>query len=207
MGIQRARQRGRKAFRRQPGNKPGRRVLIVCEGSATEPGYFEALKRKLKLGGMVIRGDEVGTAPINVVDDALAEKRRAQRAGEPFDSVWCVFDRDEHTSFAQAIDKARANGLKIAISIPCFEFWLLLHYEYTTRPFTDYNDIRRNNLSAHCPDYHKSKVNWDDVLTRLETAKVHAKRVRASQESGEQYPNPSTTVDLLVEHLESLVST
>lgn len=204
MGIGRGRRRGRKDHQRKPGDKSGRRVLIACEGGETEPGYFAALKRNLRLPGVTILGKEIGPAPINVVDSAIDARRAGQRSGEPFDAVWCVFDRDSHSSFAQAVDKARSNKLRIAISVPCFEFWLLLHYEYTSRPCDDFDDLRKNKLAIHLPDYDKAQTDWDQVLSGLEQAKSHAERLRSSQEHEPEHTNPSTNVDELVTYLQRL---
>jgi hypothetical protein len=45
------------------------------------------------------------------------------------DEVWCVFDVDEHPKLAEARDQANANGIQLAVSNPCFELWLLLHFQ------------------------------------------------------------------------------
>jgi hypothetical protein len=45
------------------------------------------------------------------------------------EEVWCVFDIDEHPLIPEAKDQARANGIEMAISNPCFELWALLHFQ------------------------------------------------------------------------------
>jgi hypothetical protein len=52
--------------------------------------------------------------------------------GRPHDQVWCVFDRDEHPNFAKAIDLADRHGINLAISNPCLELWVILHFEDQT---------------------------------------------------------------------------
>ena len=112
-------------------------ILIVCEGAKTEPNYFTELKKALRLSNANVRICGRGSDPLSVVDFAIETFRR-----EPeFDRVYCVFDRDRHTTYPAALDKVRqtrlGKGSKIfAIpSVPCFEFWLLLHFTYTTRLF------------------------------------------------------------------------
>lgn len=43
-----------------------------------------------------------------------------------------MFDIDEHPNVAQAIDKAHANGIRLAVSNPCLELWFILHFEDQT---------------------------------------------------------------------------
>jgi hypothetical protein len=56
-----------------------------------------------------------------VVDFAVKEKRRQERKGIPYNQVWCVFDRDEHSKIHEAFDRAKAHGIEIVFSNPCFE--------------------------------------------------------------------------------------
>ena len=50
------------------------------------------------------------------------------------DSVWAMFDRDIHKRFDEARDLARGNGIRLAISNPCFELWGILHYQDQNAP-------------------------------------------------------------------------
>lgn len=132
------RARGKGNLGRNKGNRSGRRILIVCEGSETEPRYFRALRAELKLGAVDIQveGESCESAPISVVDYALELKARARRQ-VPYDAVWCVIDRDNHESFDRAIDKAAAHGIQVAASVRQFEVWFLLHFVYSTRSWLD----------------------------------------------------------------------
>ena len=40
------------------------------------------------------------------------------------------------------LQKARANGLSLAISNPCFEYWFILHFEKTGHPFTTAKKVK-----------------------------------------------------------------
>ncbi len=86
--------------RRQPKRSSYDRVLIVCEGSKTEPNYFRELVDHLRLNtaNIEIDGDS-DPSPKSVVAHA---KRRYQQE-EDFDRVFCVFDKDEHSTYQQAV--------------------------------------------------------------------------------------------------------
>lgn len=79
--------------------------------------------------------DNEGPAPITVVETALERQKRELNLGEKYDVVFCVFDRDEHSSFDEACAVAKANKLKLARPWPHFEFWLLLQFGYTRKPY------------------------------------------------------------------------
>lgn len=182
----------------------GKTILIVSEGTETEPQYFNALKNRLRLGSAVIvTASAQGTDPKSVVEDAKAKKkareREARRGQEvAFDEVWCVFDAETVTQrphLNAALDMAKANKIKVALSWPCFEFWLLLHETYTSAPFTDCASVERV-LKIHYPNYQKNDVPTAQLLGKLVKAVVNARRLRADNAISAR-KEPATDVDLL----------
>src|SRR5277367_1637370 len=117
-----------------PFRKVKRRILIVCEGIVTERYYFNDLRIQTK--SLVELRIEPGGIPKTLVERAVEFKKAAEKAATRgkddnlrYDSVWCVFDVDEHPFLAEAQQKADANGVKVAVSNPCFELWALLHFQ------------------------------------------------------------------------------
>jgi len=186
-------------------------ILIVCEGGKTEPNYFSELKKAFRLSNANVRISGRGADPLSVVNFAIKTFQ-----WEPeFDRVYCVFDRDRHTTYDAALDKVRrarlGKGSRIfAIpSVPCFEFWLLLHFTYTTRPFDapagDSICSRViEELKKYLPAYHKGKHDiFHRIQNKLDNAITNARRVEQfHQTSGTD--NPSTCVHSLVEYLRDL---
>jgi hypothetical protein len=199
----------RKMARRAPYD----RVLIVCEGTKTEPHYFDWIRTKLRLNraNVVIADKKTGLDPKSLVEYALEEFRRDR----DFNRIYCVFDRDKHTTYQATLDKVRGvrllRGARIlaAPSVPAFEIWLLLHFVYTTRQFevpleASNCDVVITELKKHIPDYEKGRK---DFLPYLEgkTDLEHAKRLEEfHQTSGTD--NPSTKVHELIEYLKGLNS-
>lgn len=200
------------SYDRQPGQRrPGQCILIVCEGAETEPNYFKNLRDYLKLPIIRVRIRDRAGAPISVVDEAQAqvEKRKQDiRDGRtsvpPFETVWCVFDVENpshNQTFDRAVQVADQNNYQLAISNPAFEFWYILHYERTTRPFADGNEVKEY-LKRHIPGYHPAMVVFDDLVPSTPMAVQHAKGILGNHPQGEQrFPNPSTRVHLLVEEM------
>jgi len=123
------------------------RVLIVCEGSKTEPGYFTEIRQSCRLpsANVQVHPSQAGTDPLTVVryaQELLCKGSLARKVERlAFEHVFAVFDRDDHATYfqalqeAQALDKQHRNDLKQPVrfhaiaSVPCFELWLLLHFQ------------------------------------------------------------------------------
>ena len=127
--------RSRNRARRKPFKKPLPKILIVCEGEASEPEYFRGLKAALQNPRVDIEIGKEHGVPLTLVQYAAKLKRQAHRkakaAGDTYlayNAVWCVFDIDEHPNIPDACECARDNKIDCAISNPSFELWLLLHF-------------------------------------------------------------------------------
>ena len=102
------------------------KILIVSEGTKTEPNYFKAF-RSFNRGTIVydieVKGEADNT--INVVDKAIELKNKGD-----YDRVWAVFDRDSFPAerFNTAIIKAEKNDIGCAWSNEAFELWYLYHF-------------------------------------------------------------------------------
>ena len=115
-------------------------MLIVCEGEKTERKYLRALCTDLGLSSAsaIITPSHRGSDPKSVVIYAID---RYREDAVRYDRVYCVFDRDTHASFNEAMalaessTLARKGMLGVALSVPCFEFRVLLHFEFSPAPF------------------------------------------------------------------------
>lgn len=120
--------------RRKPHRQPKPRFLIVCEGVITEKCYFNDVRRIER--SLIDLDIEPGGTPKTLVEravelkrEAIGKARRLKDDNQKYEEVWCVFDIDEHPLVPEAKDQARANGIQVAISSPCFEIWALLHFQ------------------------------------------------------------------------------
>lgn len=152
------------------------RILIVCEGSKTEPQYFDEIRSfyRIHTANVQVRHSQFGTQPLQVVEYAeeLFVLGDAARSILPraFEQVYAVFDRDDHTTYHVALAKADAlkdslrNDLghkvhfKAVPSVPCFELWLLLHFEDVLAPIHRTDVYTR--LRQHLPGYEKGQAGY-----------------------------------------------
>lgn len=200
--------------RHKESREPYDKVLIVCEGEKTESYYLTALRDHFKLSQANIKIDpNSDSSPISVVNYAKDLIKQSEK--DPYDNVFCVIDRDRHTSFDTAIvqiNSFRNKNTKLhsIVSNPCFEYWILLHFTYTTKLFgasgdSPCMDLIKNDLKIYLPDYEKGdKAIMPPIIKAgLEMAVANAKRANEVAEKNAT-DTPTTQMDKLVEYLRNL---
>ena len=88
--------------------------------------------------GINIKAEEAdGTSPENVLRSAK-EKQKLFKDKETV-QIYCLFDKDDcdNEKFNPIIQQCKKAGFADAISVPCYEYWLLLHLKKTNQPFKD----------------------------------------------------------------------
>jgi hypothetical protein len=193
---------------REPVREPYDVVLIVCEGQKTEPLYLKRLCFIHKLSSANIEVVSApGTDPMNIV--TFAEERLSG-----YDRAYCVFDRDGHANFDAALGRISAlaaSGRNIfgIVSWPCFEFWLLLHFVYSSKSYTRSDRLSSceaviKDLKQHLPEYEKGRQSvYDELRPKQMTAIANAMRLAAENlQTGSV--NPSTRMHELVDYLMNL---
>ncbi|MBK5931314.1 RloB domain-containing protein [Halochromatium salexigens] len=210
--FRKRKERTKAALRRKKARRdPLAVVLIVCEDEKAAPTYFADLRDKLGLNAhnVVITG-ECGSSPDSVAREAI---RRVEQEPD-FDRVYCVIDRDQHNDYDKALNRIGSKRLrtrsgepvlfKAVTSVPCFEYWLLLHARYHTAPF--HPTPSRSPCAAviaelkkgPIPEYEKGLQGvYDRTKSRLQQAIQNAKRaLKAAEAAGTN--NPTTRVHELV---------
>ena len=197
-----------------------KRILIVTEGSKTEPLYLEEISAmyRLQSANVQVSPSQLGTEPIQVVQYAreLFEKGDLLRGirSKCFDQVYAVFDRDDHKTYFNALksasaldgklrnDDRQAVSFKAIASIPSFELWLLLHYEDIQAPI--HRDEVMDRLKQHITGYDKGAGGAFAITRdRLETATQQAQAL-AQKFNAYTDPEPFTALHELVMLLTTL---
>lgn len=87
------------------------RVLVVCEGSKTEPNYFNSFSMMKNSSSFVFEvfPEGGGISTLAVVDKAIELRDKAVKHGHPYDSVWAVFDKDGSLILTSIMQYRRQN--------------------------------------------------------------------------------------------------
>lgn len=152
-------------YKRHPDDilrEPNKKIFIVCEGESTEIKYFEGIRdysKELGISNLIeliimkkdskSKGFSNPNGLISLANDKINEFKwdndniyDAKR-----DKFLIIFDRDKRDfkDYVDFIDKNKDNFL-LGVTNPCFELWLLLHYENSVEEIINpyYNDILDN---------------------------------------------------------------
>lgn len=199
------------------------RILIVTEDKKIAPDYFKLLAAKFEVFDQVTFVDkEVQSAPEKIVE--YIENRI--EIGD-FDCVYCVFDKDTHHGYENAvrdiekIDTRHKGKLVAAItSVPCFEFWFVLHMGYTTRGYGGKSPA--SEVCKHLEEFdlfkgYSSKKKsgklevssfFEEIFMEHKNASKYAKKAisenAANTGAKEHFEDPSTRVYIVVENLDQI---
>lgn len=181
-----------------------RTVVVFTEGKNSEPDYVNALKKLPHVVANVALSIEIFPqhgVPLTLVQMAKAQKREGE-----IDECWCIFDiewPENHPNLKEAVDQARANGINLAISNPCFELWLILHYGH----HGGWCDTSTAESKSRSLDGRPGKtiVDADSYMPRRFDAARRAEQLdRRHANDGTKFPhnNPSSGMYLFLRALE-----
>lgn len=215
-------------FKRKSGLRDARLFVIATEGSDTEKIYFEALKNtfihtRSRVQIEVLNRVDFGinannSSPIDVLKTLDEFKKRYHLKSD--DQLWLVIDRDcqniKDKGLSEIVQQIIQKKYFLALSNPCFELWLVLHFEnpngFDEAKCAEYlknekenkkNDPKRlleKKLADYLDGYKKSAFNTALLMERINQALEHAKMLPMLE--GERWhSNLGTQVWALVEEL------
>lgn len=207
------------AKRKSQGGPPRRRIrggdhirrkefLVFTEGVRTEVQYIN-FWHKLHRDKIIVTFSEKHGEPLTLVKAAIAARnfeRNEERhgRGKARDEFWCVFDRDVHPHFSEAVDLAHKEGIKLAVTNPCIELWFLWHFE-------DCNThIERHAAQRRAEAHLKCKKNLSDAALSLlgdseryadASTKARNVDVKHERDGSPAGSNPSSTMAALIDQI------
>lgn len=196
------------SFRRSRAKRnPQPTVLVLCEDSKSSLTYLTEAAQEFRAIATLRIAHPGTTAPLGIVSAAVREIRN-------YEQIYCVVDRDEHANFDEArmLAAHHAPRISLCVSHPCFEYWLLLHFMRTRKPYTRAGtnspcDAAHRDLKAVLPTYSKGNVRglFRTLFPRLEQALANSEWAAADAlESASA--NPSTGFHELIAKFKQLGS-
>jgi hypothetical protein len=217
----------KKDFKRKSGERDARFFVIATEGSKTEKLYFEAIKEKFKNRRIyieVLNREDFGISPTNsspkdVLKTLDEYKKRYDLKSD--DQLWLVIDRDEGNiddkQLREIAQKVVQKKYFLGLTNPCFEFWLVLHFEnpkdfdeekeniYLKNEKTGGKRILERVLAEHLNGYNKSAYSTAPLMEKIYSAIDHAKALPLP-ENERWHRKLGTQVGDLVEQLVPKIS-
>lgn len=184
--------------RSRPRRQLVRRILVVTEGTRTEPQYVEGLSNYLRSKGStaVVKTVDVGKDPLKVVKKCLEKRDEARRTGKDFDECVCLVDVDQHQSLPAAVELAEQESVLLLVSNLKFEVWLRWHGENKRSALTSAQlDTRVRELGL----VQGKKLSLAFPFKRVQDACKAARSADPGMQAGRTGPNPSSAMPVLVE--------
>lgn len=199
----------RKIDRKKPDKEtPKTKLVIVCEGQSTEPHYIQSFLKDNNFDTTHLELIPLAGAPMTVVNRAIQEKNllaRERRLSVPYE-IWAVFDRDAHPFVDEARQKAKSNNIKVAFSNPCIELWALYHF-HDQQAYIHRADAAKA-LHKVMPKYDPNGSKLFDYEQMKKGYQIACKRAKQGRNDREEedtpHDNPSTSMDELMQRIETL---
>ena len=149
------------------------------------------------------------SSPTSVVKYAKELIKQSER--DPYDHVFCVIDRDRHADFDTVMAQIsgyrnKCTKLHAIVSNPCFEYWILLHFTYTTKLFgisgdSPCEDLIKSDLKTYSEGYEKGDTTIMTLIIEsgLDMAIANAKRANDTAQRNNT-DAPTTQMCELVEY-------
>lgn len=194
--VARRQAKGR-ARTRRPARELAKRILVVTEGTRTEPQYVERLNSFLRTKGATafVKKVGVGADPLKVVRTCI-NLRDVAHGDERYDSFVCLVDVDQHAALADACVLAARESILLLVSNLKFEAWLRWHAEGGTSALTSSQlDERAEKLGL----IQKKVLPSSFPIHEVHMACKIARRVDPEMAAGRVGPDPSSAMPILVD--------
>lgn len=183
-------------------------VFVIAVEGKTEKAYFEYFQGFVSAVQVIVNKGKASN-PKSVLNQAESMLEKLKRADDlrPGDQAWVVVDRDQwnEEDIVTMWDwAAKRKDRGVALSLPQFEWWLLLHFEEGTGAGTQQEIL--NRLKIHIPNYEKGeKVQLPHTDKQHTLAIDNARRkIRENPEEFKELEDISgawTTVHFLMEKI------
>lgn len=201
--------RARRERRERTGTLRPKPLVVFCVEGQSEESYIKAL-RGLRYNDEIVFQfpAERGTSLKNLLEAC----RRAAKNPDYQDSAayWIVCDVDRNRDHARELERwLEGERNRIALSNPCLEYWLLLHF--TSSPKCSNAANAEKELKRHRPEYKKglgpSDKFWGRIVERTDDAVEHATTRQRSieREPSAWLDSPGSRIPELIGWLDGLL--
>ncbi len=181
--------------------------LIICEDTKSSQYYLKGLKEKFGINIKIEKSE--GTDISNIIRTADFKSKRTG-LNKNLLQTYCLFDKDnmQEDIFQKKLNESLAKGYINAYSVPCYEYWLLLHLMRTDRCFHTSQECcaefikaynQKFNTSFTIADLKKKKDIFEELSPYLEDALKNADSLDFKTITN-PYTNMHQVVRILLKH-------
>ena len=203
-----AREIGYISKKRNSGSRKTKKIiLMITEGNnQTETNNFKRFESH-DYRIVFARGND--TDPVKMIKALILQYDALGLSAEDGDLGMSLIDTDcekYKDSQINDADNLCSKNVKQYVSSPCFEIWLLCHFEYSSRQYNSSDEVIRR-LKNYIKDYSKNDENtFEKTKSQISTALENAGKLNNHCISMGKKPHsvefmPSTEIDSIVKLL------
>jgi hypothetical protein len=180
-------------------------IVIASEDTHAVKQYLQRF-HTTKVQVAILPTEDGRSSPLAVIqrlDDYTAERQLG-----PGDELWACIDLDHWASgghlanLSQVIQLCRQKGHRLAISSPCFELWIYLHFSPAPTPPVQHCQQMTTLLRGVVPSY--SKKDGPRISLTLAHVKDAMARAALLPDAMQLAPGvPATGMHMILESLEA----
>ncbi|MEN6445898.1 MAG: RloB family protein [Candidatus Cloacimonas sp.] len=169
------------SYARKSQKKIPRRIYIFTEGSKTEPKYFREFIQYYKISQAqvkVIGRETTASSPKSVIE-AMDYYKKSNPVKTKNDIYCMVIDTDRWgKNLKEAVDDAHQRRYLVALSNPCFEIWLLMHFQDANTILNNVNLLMtKTEINTQIHSYLITGNNEIDYFPRTDSAVETAEKL------------------------------
>lgn len=178
--------------------------IVACDDRYAPEQYFSFF-RIPRVKVFIVPTEDSTSHARHVLERLLNFER------EEFDELWMLLDtdhcvQDNHfPGFEEVLSEARRKNVNIALSRPCFEFWLALHVfsktEVVDGKWRTADEIEKALSARLCHGYNKTNLRKEDYVANLSKAVQLAREIDETVVGGDRPTSNTTRVYLLWDSL------
>ncbi|MDZ7642065.1 MAG: RloB family protein [Desulfurivibrio sp.] len=169
--------------------RDARLIVIATEGRKTEKQYFSLFGNK-KCQVHIIPSQDDRSAPKYVIERLREFKKEHQLDKD--DELWLMIDVDrwKETQLGMVASQAKGSKFNLAVSNPCFEVWLYLHYSDLNPQPIKAKELKKK-LKSLIGGYNSNKLDPQKFVNRIDQAIARAKSLDDNPD--ERWPSRTGT--------------
>ena len=184
-------------YERKSGVRPRKPTIVIAtEGEKTEPDYFAHLDRIYHdINIIVFPADNGRSQPRQVLNNLLCQKQDLAKIDLSSYQYWIVIDHDRRprSELEKVMQDAEANQVSVADSNPCFEAWLIQHFNSLTE-IVDLSHVNQVKSCNHLIDNHLKRFDRKYKKSKLDST-IYMPKVNSAIQNAEFDEDAASELD------------
>jgi len=177
-------------YQRKQNEITPKRTFICCEDTEKAPKYFEEFLSYFRIDTSrvrILKKTDTRSSPDHILNEIEKFKKELKDNNDYYakDEFWLVVDVDRWgANLSRTIAFCNQRKYNHAVSNPCFEIWLLLHYVDGTLLNNDPTSYSKSIINNQLSNYNLSGRNDKDYFPQTDNAVLNTEQIDTDRLTG-----------------------